>query len=411
MSMKENASRGHASDASVNLDAVRGLAALVVFLGHGRGLFLKSGLRDALAGKTLATSAQVPAAAPAAAPLTQFTPHETLGHEAVIVFFVLSGYFVGGSVLRATRKGVFSWRTYLYQRLTRLWIVLIPALLLGWALDVGGMNLLHSPRNIYSGPAGQEEISPELASRVTPTVFAGNVFFLQGIVSPSFGTNTSLWSLSYEFWYYILFPFLVTLLFPAKRIQSRIIAAVCLLAIFIGLGPEISSYFLIWLFGAAVALLPLRLSAGNRRPVTAAAALLFLVTMFLMLKYHLDLYLADVILTLVFSFLLWTMLHAERSTVSAPYRMGAQTLSNMSYTLYLVHMPFFALVSALIVPVWQPWALSLRAVLMLLGVYGVVFAASALMYFCFERNTEEIRKRLSGRTWKKAWPWADRKAA
>ena len=51
-----------------------------------------------------------------------------LGHQAVMVFFVLSGFLVGGSVLKAGSK--FSVPTYAISRLTRLWIVLLPALIL-----------------------------------------------------------------------------------------------------------------------------------------------------------------------------------------------------------------------------------------------------------------------------------------
>ena len=49
------------------------------------------------------------------------------GHTAVIVFFLLSGYFVGGSVLRQVEAGTWSWQRYLTERMSRLWIVLIPA--------------------------------------------------------------------------------------------------------------------------------------------------------------------------------------------------------------------------------------------------------------------------------------------
>src|ERR1700684_594803 len=34
------------------------------------------------------------------------------GHEAVVIFFVMSGWLVGGSVWRQQRDGRFSWRDY-----------------------------------------------------------------------------------------------------------------------------------------------------------------------------------------------------------------------------------------------------------------------------------------------------------
>lgn len=49
------------------------------------------------------------------------------GHEAVMVFFVLSGFFIGTSVLESFRERRWSWRAYLINRLTRLQLVLVPA--------------------------------------------------------------------------------------------------------------------------------------------------------------------------------------------------------------------------------------------------------------------------------------------
>lgn len=43
------------------------------------------------------------------------------------MFFVLSGYLVGGQVLQYVRQGRFTWRVYMVKRFTRLWDVPIPA--------------------------------------------------------------------------------------------------------------------------------------------------------------------------------------------------------------------------------------------------------------------------------------------
>ena len=157
-----------AVDSSVHLDALRGLAAAVVFLSHGRGLFLAHGLRDALTSNHAAANTGVNA-----------LKAPSIGHEAVIAFFVLSGYFVGGSVLRAERRQRFSWSKYLFQRITRLAAVLVPALILGWALDSAGLHLLHSTQNIYSGPPGSE-VAAGLAARLTPLTFLGNLLLRPG---------------------------------------------------------------------------------------------------------------------------------------------------------------------------------------------------------------------------------------
>src|SRR3954454_24406268 len=93
---------------SIHLDAMRGFAALVVFLGHARFMFI-------------GYASQAKAAATAVATRVSAAPEAiTWGHEAVVVFFVLSGYLVGGSVLRDIKLQRWSWQKYLTLRLTRL---------------------------------------------------------------------------------------------------------------------------------------------------------------------------------------------------------------------------------------------------------------------------------------------------
>jgi peptidoglycan/LPS O-acetylase OafA/YrhL len=116
---------------SVHLDAVRGLAALVVLVGHNRDLYFSPVI-----------SKQRASVQPASSPTLTARPAApgqiTMGNEAVMLFFVLSGYLVGGAVLRALSRGVWSWGDYLIRRLTRLYVVLIPGLIFGVALDLWG---------------------------------------------------------------------------------------------------------------------------------------------------------------------------------------------------------------------------------------------------------------------------------
>jgi len=106
--------RGSAS--SDHLDLVRGGAALAVMLGHLRNLFFVD--FSEVAGNST--------------PLVEIVYLVTgFSHYAVMIFFVLSGFLVGGSVLRGRMDGTWSWSLYSTNRLTRLWVVLIPALLLG----------------------------------------------------------------------------------------------------------------------------------------------------------------------------------------------------------------------------------------------------------------------------------------
>jgi peptidoglycan/LPS O-acetylase OafA/YrhL len=103
-----------ASSQYVYLDLIRGIAALAVFAGHLRIICFRDvdiSTLDLL-GKGVFF-------------LTGF------GHLAVILFFVLSGFLIIKSIDESVIKKQWSVKTYGQNRLFRLWIVLIPCLLLG----------------------------------------------------------------------------------------------------------------------------------------------------------------------------------------------------------------------------------------------------------------------------------------
>ena len=125
------------SAASDHLDLMRGGAAILVMLGHLRNLFLVSP-------EEVVSHAGV---------LVKFVYLISgFSHFAVMIFFALSGFLVGGSVIRGRMEGKWSWSAYFATRLTRLWIVLIPALLLGAIWDHSGI-LAFGTSGIYGGQA------------------------------------------------------------------------------------------------------------------------------------------------------------------------------------------------------------------------------------------------------------------
>jgi len=108
------------------------------------------------------------------------------GHEAVVVFFVLSGFvitFAAGERDRTLER-------YIVSRLTRVLSVAVPAVLLTYVADRVG----HS-------------IDPALYSRFSlmqPVVrlIAGLTLLNESWVSIQIFSNTPIWSIGYEFWYY-----------------------------------------------------------------------------------------------------------------------------------------------------------------------------------------------------------------
>ena len=150
-----------------------------------------------------------------------------LGRQAVVIFFVLSGFLIGRNVLKAFSSGNWSWRTYAAHRLARLWVVLIPALALTALLDMG--------RGEWPNPL----------------VAVANAAFLQTIAVPTFGSDAPLWSLAYEFWYYVTFPLLVFVILGKGSAGSRSAAGLVFAAIMFGLPAIIIAYGSIWLMGVA----------------------------------------------------------------------------------------------------------------------------------------------------------------
>jgi peptidoglycan/LPS O-acetylase OafA/YrhL len=362
---------------SVHLDLIRGVSALAVLLYHVRGLFFVD--YPFLASKSLFSIG-----------LYAVTGY---GHQAVMIFFVLSGYFIGTSVMESVGKVQWSWRTYLVSRITRLQLVLFPALVLGALWDRIGMRILQAAPLYYGGL--YKFYVPSVALRSTVPVFLGNFLFLQSIVSPVFGSNGPLWSLSYEFWYYIVFPALILATATWLGTRTRILYAGLALFLLWFIGLQLSFYFLIWLAGALVGRLPRPARFKSASPVLPwLAGLIFAGALAWSRTHRLsqDL-LTDYVVAFCFALWLYTILLGAREDASPAYAYGAKKLAGFSYTLYLTHFPALLLLRGLLNPRgnWQPDPLHLAyafAIGMLILSYAYCVAEFT------EARTARVRSRL-----------------
>ena len=364
---------------SVYLDYVRAVAAFLVVAGHARMLFFgghtKAGAIPAvLAGRPGGPS--IPG----------------LGSQAVIVFFVLSGFLVGGSAWRAIASGNWSWKSYLSKRLVRLWIVLIPALVAGACLDTVGRTFLG---DIYGAPAGQQMVLPNLVKQSTLTVLAGNALFLQRILVPTFGTNAALWSLANEFWYYMAFPLLL-LAFFARSTWKRVACGLLTVAILIFVEKRIAELFAVWLMGAAVARSPLKLPPNFKPVATLLSWIQFLgVTVLLRMRPFYAIH-GELLLGVSFSILLYTLLHMRQPVKSLLFQRIGNTMASFSYSLYLFHLPMLVFLTSLINSPWHPWPVdgshAAKAALLVVLTYCYAYCC----FLLFERNTDQLRRWLVG---------------
>jgi peptidoglycan/LPS O-acetylase OafA/YrhL len=368
---------------SVHLDFIRGLAALSVLLYHIRYRFFLD-YSDLV---TPDLSAKL------------YYGCTSFGHDAVMVFFVLSGFFIASSIRRDLLLDRWSWSRYASNRLVRLYVVLLPALGLTLFWDWLGIRLAGA-HAIYTGlPQSWTHDFFNVSERLGPSVFFGNVCFLQTIYVPPLGSNDPLWSLSYEFWYYLLFPLILVGLFRSPGIYRKLAFAAMTTLVLLVVNRQILLYFPIWLIGAAIAWAP-PVKVLTQRSVYIVVAILSLVTFVLAtVSGHIGLIreylgystlLTDYLTAIGFSFLLYVLLHDTRHRRMSAYTVCSKTLADMSYTLYAVHMPLLVFLRSQWITdrPWEPTAVPLlisSCLVVLCVVYAFVLSRFT------ETRTEIIR--------------------
>lgn len=358
--------------ASVLLDLLRGIAALLVLLEHWRNLLFRD--------------------------YPQLTAHKTLlllpyalsaaGHQAVVIFFVLSGYLISGSVFRMFERDQWSWRGYLTHRLVRLWVVLIPGLLLCALWDNLGIHL-HIAPDLYQGLVANH-LTGDIRHALTARVFFGNLFFLQSLLVPVFGSNGPLWSLANEFWYYLLFPLGLIALRRQSRLSQRILSGVLFLAIAWFVRHGILLLFPVWLAGTVLAVLRApRLSARTR----IVTAVLYSPLAFLFAKAHgIPNLLSDYLFGVATFVFLWVLLSATgRAHSDRQFTRVSRALARSSYTLYIVHVPFVLFLTAVFLGN-QRWMPDGQHIFKGLAILAVTLLYANLVAAATEFRTDSIRR-------------------
>jgi peptidoglycan/LPS O-acetylase OafA/YrhL len=318
-----------------------------------------------------------------------------------MVFFVLSGFFIGWAVVGGIRSGKWSWRGYLVRRLTRLGIVLLPALILTALWDLAGMSLFGVHSAYLGGRAGDSVLTFRVLDNLTVQGFLGNLLFLQGIHEmPTFGSNAPLWSLSYEFWYYMLFPLMVSAYFARGRLRWALALTAALVLVLIG--PTIASYYLIWLMGVIIVLAALHLSPRQRGlpgwvliPASLGLLLGVIVTQRHLLPAG-EALLGVACAIFLAAIVLRAYPHDLRSRWRRPYALVARRMAGCSYTLYLVHLPVLVFLRAALgrSGPWAPDSLHIAyGLAMLIAVCGYALVVANLT----EARTDQLRRWLVGR--------------
>ncbi|MFL6657132.1 MAG: acyltransferase family protein [Massilia sp.] len=345
---------------SLLIALLRGLAALQVAAAHTRNEFLPS----------LRTLEQPAVWYQLLAFITGFA------HQAVVLFFLISGWLVGGSLLNKLDQPQ-ALAHYAVDRLSRLWTVLLPTFALCMACAM-----------LTGEPAGAALAWP---------VLLGNLIGLQTVSLPVFGGNYPLWSLANESWYYVLFPLLM--LYGAGR--QRLLVAILMLAVICLLPFDMLLYFVIWLLGAAFS--RVRLRCGTPTRCLLVGLLLALSVYFRLRGSNDDLVAAsfgqDLLLSLIFLPLLASLVTpiAAHGPWMGRLQRGAHWLSDRSFTLYVVHVPVLGLLHWICLHCFGHARLDGDDLSDLLA-YGlmltVILGFSSCFYWLFESRTPIVRRTL-----------------
>lgn len=355
-----------------HLNLIRGVASLVVLAGHARLALLRD-------------TADVPHLQLWQKPLYFITHQAT---AAVLVFFVLSGFLVGSSILGALTRDRWSWRKYLAARFARIYTVLVPALLVGVAIDWVGMHFF-ADRPTYAGHYNAM-LDLRISEAISPKIFLGNLLNLQTIFVHTLGSNRPLWSLAYEWWYYLLFPLAAAAALSSSSRTRRAMYVGIGVLIFWMLTPQIRWAFLIWLMGVAISMFPRIRPAPWMIYASVGAFIATLVISTAKLLTGVAVELLGFLSGLFTATSIYFICCSPAPSRRGMYRSIAEFLSGISYSLYLCHVPLIVLLSATVIT-GQRMLPNLAGIGATLILMAITLLYATAFYYLFERRTNKVR--------------------
>jgi peptidoglycan/LPS O-acetylase OafA/YrhL len=315
-----------------------------------------------------------------------------LAPDAVIVFFVISGFWITSSVVGRVERGTWSWQDYAIDRLSRLWLVLIPVVLLGSLLDAIGRYGLGVP--LYLGTQGARFQTIDVADHLSLPIAIGNVLFLQTLVVPTVGSNGPLWSLANEFWYYFWFPAFFMLW--QRKGANLMVALIALGTMFlfsslvIGFGCWLLGSLAFFLLPSTKAMLTARPSLRRLSLFLGGAGLVCALVIPRLLHFT---YAAHSIVVALGMMVAVLAMSAANCRLPPVVGWLAAYGANASYSLYALHFPVMMLIATLFVA-HRPLDPSVGSLLLCLLIWAALVAVGYLFSLIAERPTPVVRARM-----------------
>jgi peptidoglycan/LPS O-acetylase OafA/YrhL len=324
------------------LDGLRGLAALYVVIGHARWLlwegysegFLKHPDQYTAFGKTIVYGSML----------------FRYGHEAVLFFFVLSGFVIhlrySKQLWLGKSEARFDWRSYVWRRAKRLYPPLGLALILTLLFDLLGRYLGYS---IYRQSTPYPLINQNVFADHSWLTGVGNLAFVMTSYVPVWGTNGPLWSLKFEWWFYMIYPVFWWVSKKSITLATALMVGLWVASFYpavwgLSLFREVFSMMLAWWFGVLLA----DIYTGRLRCSFATLSPLSLL-LFALPFAAADTLVKDILWGMGFSGLIsLCFVMQKRGGVMIDILERLKPLGDMSYTLYVIHFPLLVLMSGFV---------------------------------------------------------------
>lgn len=303
------------------------------------------------------------------------------GHQGVIVFFVISGFLVGGKVVSDYKNSLITnsyLRIYLIKRFSRIYIVLIPAIVLGLMFDYFGEQI---DPDLYTNKFNISSMNYDAYSRLDGGIFLGNLFLIQTIFFDTLGTNAPLWSLSYEWWYYIIF----VLMFINRY---TFILAIFFLGIIYAQNSDIILYFSLWILGIFAYIIP-------KIKFPFLFSVFMLIVTLIYSRFQLNFFIDFIIAFFIFLSIL--SLKSKDSIISKNSEkifILNTKIAEFTYSLYLLHFPAMVFVIAIIKSMGISILLqnpSIENFILYLGILVLIYLYTYLIFLLFENKTNDLR--------------------
>lgn len=286
----------------ISFESLRGLAAILVMLGHVYQIFLAKYYPQY--GYAIGLMAQ----------------------SCVMVFFVMSGFLVRMSIENnISKNGFFSLSEYAASRSMRIIPPLVFCILLCFAL----FHLANAIPGMYNLPQDVQSVRGRMLATDSRWVISV-LSFTNGFLFQNKLFNAPLWSLPFEVWFYVIAG-----LVCRKKVMSVIIATLLVLS-FSMLRIDFMYYLIVWVLGYSLCNYRERLSEAKVLiPVLCVASLLCLyLAIKSFLSKEVDISIYNLSFGIFSGFLMFWMLMICNIKIS--FLNGS---SKYSYTLYLIHFP------------------------------------------------------------------------